>query len=178
VEKPGMSEKRFVVENHPDLKTVAYAELWSGEPFGVQPWWTGARTVDAEAKGDERGLGMTWKCDLPGPCWAFWEGVSGGRHNVKLVEAATIQKLNNPPGTAFLPIYPGVNVLAWRDIAASILPVGPTAGHILRRVWVIAEEGTPPLAVSLAQPSSVELSMQVVERSAAWFDYWLRDEWP
>ncbi len=104
-----------VIQNFPDKPTVAYAELWSADPFIIakNDWWPDAYSLISERKADEWDIGANRKCDVPAPCWMIWEGTSNGYRVLQVQQAASVEALENPPGAAFLPVYPGVNLIAF-----------------------------------------------------------------
>jgi hypothetical protein len=119
------------ITNHPDKKTVAYAELWSREYFIAAFWYKA--TLFAERKGDVYGIGAEYKVDVPGPCYVLVEGgmPSSGARFLRLVGVETGDLEN-----AESPVYPGVNVLAFEAEAPQ--PEPPTE----------PEPPTPPLPPS------------------------------
>jgi hypothetical protein len=113
------------ITNYPDLKTFNYAELWSAHPLIVSTWY-GRIPLPSEDKGDVHGVGARWKVDVMAACFAVWEGtLATGTRAMRLVSAAGVEQLENPPGAAFLPVYPGVNVLDFEAEAPPQPEPGP-----------------------------------------------------
>jgi len=99
------------ITNFPELHTSAYAELWSADPFIASTWFGAA--LPSEKKGDERGIGATFKVDVMASCFCIWEGtLPSGRRTLQLVGA---ERLDNSPGANFLPVLPGVNLIEFVD---------------------------------------------------------------
>lgn len=100
-----------------EQKTFAYAELWSSDPFIVlinQNWWPTAYPLASEDKGDpwNIGGGARYKVDFPAPCWVVWQGTGqSGYRTLQTQGAASVEALDNAPGTAFLAVYPGINLI-------------------------------------------------------------------
>ena len=109
----------LTVTNYPDRPTIAYAELWALWSFMVHPWWALPDVYfPAERKESATGLEMVgYKFDVtPGPCWLVWEGKErAGSYLLTLVQAAGEDQLQHSPGDAFLPVYPGLNLLIVTD---------------------------------------------------------------
>jgi hypothetical protein len=106
------------IQHFPQLKTFSYAELWSAQLFGIRSndWWPSQR-LNAEPKGDERGIGCKFKLDIPsnvGAVWVVWEGTTAGVALLHVVKAADEKQLDETgPGGSFLPVRHGVNVLVF-----------------------------------------------------------------
>lgn len=121
------------IVHHPGLTTTHYAELWSPDPFIVSgdtpgTWWP-ARDLPAERKGDERHIGAIYKLDIPGnigPLWVAWNGTQpDGARVLWAVKAASVDQLPQPPGAAFLPVRPGVSVIAFEALPPVAEPPTP-----------------------------------------------------
>jgi hypothetical protein len=103
------------------LADVSYTQMWMREPFTVDVWWGGR--LHSEAKGDDFGIGASYKVDLPAPAWI---GLTG-RENGVVVFSAIPKLTDSPPVSNVTAIDGGANLVeVLSDTPTATLPPAVT----------------------------------------------------